>query len=370
MSWKDTEGKERGESAARSRLQRLEELRLDLSRKSAARRAYAVETLLSLLWVEEGRERLAVACALCGYPPQVGKAETPLCVTRLCSRLSRTVPDDDLPLPPPAAERIAWAGRAVTALLTESLDALKAAAREQTETNARIIHREARVLQDALALAWCLRFAETAEPCVRLLRFLPAELVREPGPLAHYVPLLREAAAHALGALAPDDLSALWDAMGSRDAAARRDLLPALDYLHDPRAVPYLTRLLERRNEWPEGELIGWFVVRAFERIGDKRALPALRRLEAQGRRGTLHQAMRRFLRGSEAGLSSDLRLEVQRVIRSLEQGKDSRQRKELLRPAQSQTGELLRPAVAAPEEEDWQERAQLLRPEEASPEF
>jgi hypothetical protein len=370
---------------ARSRYQRLQVLRADLSHATAARRIYAVETLLGLLWVAEGQERLAVACVLCGYPPQPEKAATPLCVARLCARLNRTASGDafDLPPPPPAAERIAWAGQAAAALLTESLDSLKAALRTP-QADMPILRREIAVCQDALLLAKHLRAPEVAEPCVRLLRFLPTEwqgtgcLPTASGgrdtpqtqawkpipdlPLARQTTLLREAAAQVLGALSPDALPVFWDALRSPQPDARQYLLPALDYLNDPRAIPYLIQLLERRAQWPDGEIVGWFVVRACERIGDRRALPALRRLAASGSR-PLQEILPWLRPAIRAETSPELIREALRVVQILESGRPARERNVLLRPSGPQDENLLRPA-ADPPDADYDTR-QLLRPEE-----
>jgi hypothetical protein len=357
-----------GSGEASLRLQRLEELRQDLLQANAPRRAYAVETLLGLLWVEEGPERLAVACALCGYPPTSGKAEAPDCAQRLCIRLHGEAEGDDLPPPPPPEERLAWAGKAVTALLHESLDILKAAVRPGAPASAHLLRREADVCCDALQLVCSLRTADAAEACVRALRLFPPAKTRETGPNARQTTTLREMAARALGALSPDALFPLWYALGSPDADARRDLIPVLDYLHDARAVPYLTRLLERRTQWDDGELVGWFVVRAFERIGDRRALPALRRLTMRGASG-MRQALPWLRKATPSGTSEELAREALRVIQSIEYGRNTRDSESLLRPAGPVTQDLLRPAADALAERGLQDRDELLRPEDVSEE-
>ncbi len=334
---------------------------------------------MGLLWVEAGRERLAVACALCGYPALPEKADVPLCVSRLCTRLSRAQSDDDLPLPPPAAERIAWAGQAVTAVLTDSLDILKAALRGQVASDAPLFRSEADVCLDALRLAKPLQFPGVAEPCVRLLRFLPPDLQNvEAGetlpssgirasipalPLARQAALLRDAASQALGAIAADSLTVLWDALNSPQTEVRQSLLPTLDYLNDLRAIPYLIQLLERRAQWPDGEMVGWFVVRACERIGDRRALPALRRLAAGSSRPSLPFFPWRRAE-PQTGSSPELIREAARVVQALERGRpDRRDRDALLRPSKVQNTELLLPATDHPDDDSA--RQQLLRPDE-----
>ncbi|HZP83374.1 MAG TPA: hypothetical protein VFB21_17150 [Chthonomonadaceae bacterium] len=355
---------EEAESRERqARVQRLEELRRDLRTEEAARRAYAVEALLALLWIAEGRDRLAVGCALCDYPPQAEKEAIPLSVLRLCARLNHAAPESDLPPPPPAAERRAWAGKAVAAVLTGALDTLKAALRAPSEAQGERLSQETEVCRDALFLARVLAVEETVAPCVRLLRLLPADIVRETGPVARQTTALREAAARALGAVSPDALLPFWGEFCIQGQVARRDLLPVLDYLNDPRAVPYLMHLLERRTQWEDGEMVGWFVVRAFERIGDRRALPPLRRLAAGG--GTpWQQAMRRRRSEPPPGISPELAREARRVLQALEQGRNRRDRDVLLRPATPRSDALLRPAADSSDAPDGQGK-QLLRPEE-----
>src|SRR5579871_496820 len=253
------------------RVQRLAELRQDLHRGRPMRRTYARDALLALLWVEEGRARLAVLCALCDYAPETGKAETSPFIGRLAARLNRDAPPDDLPPPPDALQLAAWIGQGLAATLTEALDRLKGALRAE-EASPAFVQQEAEVCREALALARLLAADATAEAGVRLLRLLPAAPARTPQLSVRQIGDLRDAACAVLGALSPDALFPLWSALGGPEATTRQDLLPALDYLRDPRALPYLIRLSERRSQWTDGELVGWFLVRAFERIGDQRS--------------------------------------------------------------------------------------------------
>src|SRR5438034_1404926 len=72
---------------------RLEELRQSLQAESVLRQTEALETLLSLLWVQEGKPRLLAACVLCGYSLQRGgDSAPPAGPTRLCARLERAQP--------------------------------------------------------------------------------------------------------------------------------------------------------------------------------------------------------------------------------------------------------------------------------------
>jgi hypothetical protein len=341
---------------ARRRLQRLEELRRDLCQEKQARREYALNALLALLWVSEGRERLATACALCGRPPDAGKGETRLFAGRLCTALASrdrgAAPGSELDLAPPPGPRELedWLGDAVAAVLQGSLDQLKAAIRAPGGPEAGIMRREAEVCQDGLFLASMLRCAALVAPCMRLLRILPPDLARDAGILAHETAALRSQAARALAGMSPDFLYLFWVDLRSPDVRVRRDLLCVLDYVTDAAALPYLTRLLESRVHWPDAEMVGWAVVRAFERIGDRAALPALRRIGSSG------AAYR--VSATRTHTSPALALEARRVIRAMETWREGRERDVLLRPSASSEAQLLRPAEDAEDEEP----AELLR--------
>ena len=327
---------------------RLEELRLQLERPEREPRNYALQALLSLLWVEEGRERLMVASALCGCPPTTGKAEAPQCAQRLCSRLGRAEEPEGLPAPPPPdAELRAWAGRALADVLSEACSALKTEEHSERAGYGVKTGQEAQVLKEGLVLARRLETTEVVEVCVRLLRLLPPEQARAATPMGRVTTGLRAAAALTLGTLSPDGLYPLWVGLGSPDIAARKALLPALDYLHDARALPYLLRLAERRFQWPDGEMVGWFLVRALERLGDRRALPALRRIAVSN--GQPHT-------------SPALALEARRVVEQFEYSRHKQERRDLLRPFNRTGDELLRPAADTPDDID--DRAELLRPD------
>src|SRR5262249_19021187 len=156
----------------------------------------------------------------------------------------------------------------------------------------------------ALALARLLSAEEAAEPCVRLLRLLPSAAPNTPLLSIRQIGDLRDAACAVLGNLSPDALFPLWSALGGPEAMIRQDLLPVLDYLHDARALPYLIRLSERRSQWTDGEIVGWFLVRAFERIGDRGALPALRRIAQRSQPLRSLLPALRSLERAEAGTS------------------------------------------------------------------
>ena len=347
----------------KQRLQRLVELRHDLHRGHPSRRDYARDTLLALLWVEEGRARLSILCALCDYSPETGQAEAPILVGRLAARLNRNASTEDLPPPPVPAQLHAWAERSVAAVLVETLDRLKAASLA-AETPPAFVQQEAALCLESLTLARLLAAESSAESCVRLLRLFPAVPPRIPLIPIRLMNDLREAACSVLGTLSPDVLFSLWTALGGPEVALRQDLLPALDYLTDARALPYLSRLLERRTQWTDGELVGWFVVRAFERIGDRRALPALRKIAA--RSGALRSLLPalRSLERAEAGTSPELAREALRVLQAIETGEKKKERNILLRPAQKPARDLLRPVAETPP--DRAAADSLLRPDDS----
>jgi hypothetical protein len=341
------------EKERQARLRRLEALRTDLFRGIPSRQAYALSALLARLWIETGRERQAVACALCNYAPSLEKADAPLFVARLCRRIEPTPLRDDLPLPPATTTWTAWAGGMVAEVLSDALDVLTLAlgaespAREPTAT-------ELRVCQEALTLAWLLRERATVAPCLRLLRLLPPETAQKLPALSRVVTRLREAASRLLAAFEPELLAAFWTALRDRSAEYRRALLPVLDYVTDARALPELTRLLESRMDWPDGELVGWYVIRAVERIGDRRAIPALRRV------ATNSESLLGRREAWRSRTSPELILEARRILEALENGARSPEARALLRPAAEPSQQLLRPAVfdSAPEAS-----AELLHP-------
>lgn len=341
--------------------QRLEELRQAVQSQSAVQRDYAVQTLLALAWVESGPARVSTLQVLSGHS-LLGE-ETSLFATRVAARLQRTESPEDLPTPLPPAELSRWMGQATTLTLTEGLDILKAALRTLSSTDSPLLRREAALCFDALTVIRLLRAEVAVEACLRTLRLFPPDRARTSGVLARHTTLLREAAATAIAAFSPDSLFPLWSALGGPDTGVRHDLLPVLDYLQDARALPYLARLLARSNQWPDGELAGWFVVRAFEHIGDRRALPPLRQLEA---RLTLQVSPHTSF--GEAGTT--LIQEVRRVLQSLEKGYARRESRSLLRPAAPYPRELLRSALDPSPERDFADQEELLRPEALPTEY
>lgn len=342
---------------------RLEELRRDLDQQSLLRRAYALDALLSLLWVEEGRQRVAVATALCGYSPLADKSSTPHCAVRLCARLGTEEAGDALAPPPGREKLVAWASAAVAETLLESVNALKVLVRIRSESPMRLIE-EATCCRDALTLAQRLRCEATAEVCVRLLRLFPPDIGLTVPTQTQEAMRLRDAAGRVLGSLSPDALFPLWVGLGSPDGNARRDLLPVLDYLTDARAIRHLIHLLERRAQWTDGELVGWFVVRAFERINDRRALPPLRRLaEAGGKADRRILPWRPHAAGSQPQTSPELALEARRVMEAIEYGRIRQESSFLLRPSQARDDHLLLPAEDVPEQDFHYD--ELLRPDE-----
>lgn len=354
----------------RQLLMRLEELRLRLQEPTVPRQAEALETLFSMAWVQQGRPRLLIACTLCGYAPQRAfEIPPPAGPTRFCSHLERAQPAEDL-LSPPGIGELKGNGlsdrmsSALISTLTHALDVLKAELRASVP-DAPHIRAEAEVCLSMLLLARRMRCEQIVEPCLRLLQIFSPETARVHGPQARLTARLRESAGQTLGALSPDSLFAFWYALGSPDMYVRRNLLPTLDYLTDARAVPYLIRLLERRRQWADGDVVGWFVVRAMEHIGDRSVLPALRRIAAEGAAP---------LQGAQASagderfpVSLELAREAERIIRSIEGRKNRLESASLLRPAHLSTSDLLRPAADALDATDLLDREELLRPEETS---
>jgi hypothetical protein len=359
LGWRGLFGAGRKPTEAGKRLHRVEELRRDLfSAKAGSEKQaeYALNMLLSMLWGETDMGRLAVACALSDAPPLLGKAEAPVFAERLCARLN-TTPADPLALPatPNGDHLRQWAGQTLAALLNDALNAVKLFLRQTPRPDDETTYRETDICRDALRLATRLHSPEMVEAGMRLLRLFTPDLARETGPLGRQTPELRALASQLLASLSPDDLYPFWVALSGPESASRRDLLPALDYFNDSRAVPYLLKLLERRVQWSDGDLVGWATVRALQRIGDRRALPALRRLVSAHDRATLTLAPD----CRTPVISLQLMQAARNAIETIEHGRASPERNFLLRPSLPDAKNLLHPASDAN-----REQTDLLRPD------
>jgi hypothetical protein len=342
------------ESADRRRRQRIEELRADLSHTKKERVDYARKTLLTMLWLDDEQARRQVISALCRYQPEEGQPY-PAFALRLSGQLAAPSVDRATP---PTPEALATAlGETTLAIMNVALQQIKLkqiklkqiksmpAATDAPDEDG--LYLETDVCRDALVIAQCFQLTAVVEPTVQILRLFPPDLARGAGPLARQTGPLRESAAHLLGSLSPDALYAFWYALGSPDKNARQDLLPVLDYLNDLRATPYLVRLFERRSQWSDAEMVGWFAVRAFKRIRDRRALAALRRVISAADGGSA-VAMTTVT-------SPDLVREVRRAIEAIQYGHSGGAKEELLRGSQPPTTELLRSSA--------QGEADLVRP-------
>ena len=335
--------------AAKQRLARLEELRREMDAPNGLKRAYAIQTLLSLLWIATETSRLQIAFTLFCFEITSDKVNSAVAPTRFCRCLTND--EADGMAPPPNAEGLnAWAANALNAALHETLNVLNAA----TQTNARPdemeIKREVEICLDLLKVIRRMAQPDCLDPCVRLLKMFPADLGRRVSAAARQTTVLRESASQAVGAMPPDAIASFWTLLGGAESRARRDLMPALDYITDVRAIPHLTNLLEKRKTWADGEMLGWFIVRSFGRIGSRKALPALQQISSEEETSGL-------------GLSQEAR----RVIQAIEDGKATRERNELLRPAEMASDTLLRAASAPAHESNPRDRDELLRPGEES---
>ena len=345
----------RQESGDRRRLQRIEELRADLNHKTPARVDYARQTLLTMLWLEENDGRQQIINVLCRYLPDESR-QPPVFAAQLSAHLGREAMANAL-APADAARITNCIGAALPSILNPAVQKLQVII-DGGEANEDDLYRTTDLCRDALTIAARFMIDTVVDQAVRLLRVFPPDQARGVGPLARETGPLREAASHLLGALSPDKLYGYWYALGSPGRTARRDLLPVLDYLQDPSATPYLVRLFERRGQWADSEMVGWFVVRAFKRIRDRRALPALRRVVS------LEKSPMLAVPGSQA--SPDLIREARRAIEAIEYGRATGERSQLLRAAQPPVDHLLHPAqpghhdLLRPSQRDEQD---LIRP-------
>ena len=363
-----------GNAGAERRLMRLEELRRDLfhapptnaaNRKPDRKRGnmppvepkatYALDTLLAMLWVETPSGRLGVACALAAAPPQLGKAEAPPFAARLCARLaaaaSDPLADADLPLATPHnAPMRAWAETTVAALLTDALNTAQLLLRAAPGPDMPTLEREAEVCHAVLRLAALVSTPPLTNACLRVLRVFPPGLARQASSLGQLAADLREHACLHLAALPPDLLAPFWSVLGASDVSACDRLLPLLDFMQNTSAVPYLLALLERPAVARDNVRVALAVVRALHRLGDHRALPALRRFvkDRQGDKGTWRQGEEELMR------------EVKQALLDIEHDRAAPEKRFLLRPALRGLSDLLRPLGKPPDRDDG--RADLLR--------
>ena len=348
---------------------RIEELRGDLENVSTERRDYALHTLLSMLWVEAGPARLLVATALCGQPATGGREEASDFARRLCVSLEQAGDTEDLRPPPAFDTMMTWVGNAGTGLLREAIEGLSISlipAPAEIEHTAEIAQKrlyvQADICLDALRMCRTLGLTAAVDSCVKILRLFPPERVRETGAIGRCTSLLRESASRTLAAFSPDAIYAYWVALGGPDGSARQNLLPALDYFDNQGCIRYLEKLLERAGQWSDGVVVGWFVVRAFHRLGDRRALPALRRIVAEQ---STTASLVPWLRYRT---SPELAHEARRAIQAIEYGENrlgtgKSDRDSLLRPSHLASEELLRPADETRQYGDL--FSHLLRPDE-----
>ena len=333
--------------AAKQRLARLEELRQEMNSGSSLKRAYAIQTLLSLLWIATEASRPPVAFTLFGYELAAENRDSAAAPLRFCGSLTQDEADKMAP-PPDTSGLNLWAANALNGALRETLNGLNAATQPNARPDEAEIKREVEICRDLLKVIQWTGFSDCLEPCVRLLKMFPSDLGRRVSAAARQTTVLRESASQAIGAMPPDAIMPFWNLLGGTEPRARRDLMPALDYIADVRAIPHLIALLEKRKTWADGEMLGWFIVRSFGRIGSRKALPAL-------------QEISREEETSGLGLSQEAR----RVIQAIEDGRATRERNELLRPAERSDAALLRAASAPSSESNPRDRAELLRPGE-----
>jgi hypothetical protein len=283
--------------------------------------------------------------ALCRYQSEEN-VQPPEFALQLCAYVSTAA--KTTAFAPTETDRItAYIGAALPSILNPAVQRLDRMT-QGDRINDEDLYRTTDLCRDALTIAIVFSIDTVVEQAVQLLRLFPPDQARGVGPLARQTSPLREVASHLLGSLSPDKLYSYWYALGSPGRTARRDLLPVLDYLQDAGATPYLVRLFERRSQWADGEMVGWFVVRAFKRIRDRRALPALRRVVS------MEKSPMFVISGSQA--SPELIREARRAIEAIEYGRVPEARSQLLRasqppidqllhPAQSDAGSLLRPS-------------------------
>ncbi|MBC7527672.1 MAG: hypothetical protein H7308_08980 [Chthonomonadaceae bacterium] len=316
------------------------------------KRDYAGDALLAALWVETGEKREAIVRALCGVSQSGGG----VVAVRICRKFGAGEASIPLP-PPPARERRRLIGAIAVEVGQSTLHTLAAYAKDPAEAESAEALIEVQCLYDLFRLMELLRLPETLASA---FQFLLSGYLR---PLTWY-PVVQHAACRAIAALPLSEQGVVYGALGISQRMSQA-LLPVLDYVNNLEAVPDIARLIggilsshEDPIIWEE---VAWKVIKALERMGDRRALPMLRRV-ASGQRGGMNLLQNFVLREihGERPISESLRQEARRVILAIERG-GSVDRQTLLRPSSIDNAELLRPSMERDGEQ--KERGELLRP-------
>ncbi len=324
------------------RTARLTELCRELDSDDRPKRAYAVHTLLALLWIARDSDRTQIAFSLFEQTKTSDKVNRSDATDRFCRCLTKDAAE--FRPPPNADELTAWAANALKAALNETLNRLNAASQPNSRPAEGERARETETCLDLLQCARRMASPDCLDACFRLLK-----MSSEDGGMGNAAPLqanpLREAAARTIADLPPDSLIPLWNRLGGADSHRIRDCLPVLNYFTDDRAIPRLITVLESRKPETDSESVDLAILRTFGRIGSRKALPALKRIVSEG----VEQ---------EANGESERTREARRIIQTIESGKSGHDRSELLRPAANSNDALLRPAASF-------KSAELLRPAE-----
>ena len=327
------------EAADQRRLQRIEELGADLDHKLQERRAYARQTLLTMLWLGDDSARCDIVRTVCrSRTDDVERASDFAERMVACIRFVYTgdKPVSVIDREDGAAHGHDMIGTALARIIAPAVQKLRLTLDGEAATEDDL-YNETDLCRDTLTMANYFIIDTVVAHAVTLLRLFPPVQSGGTGPLARQTCPLRDAASRLLGAISPDKLYEYWYALGSPEPTARRDLLPVVDYINDPMAIPYLVRLFERRGQWVDGEMVGWFVVRALKRIRDRRALPALRRV--------VNMDTSMMLVDPASYVSPDLIREVRLAIEAIEYERSVSERGQLLRGSQPPVHQLVRAA-------------------------
>lgn len=317
------------------------------------KRDYAGDALLAALWVETGEKREAIVRALCGVSQSGGG----VVAVRICRKFGAGEASIPLP-PPPAMERRRLIGTIAAEVSENTLHTLAAYAKDPVEAESAEARIEVQCLYDLFRLMELLRLPE-----VMSVTFL--YLFADWRSVSWYS-VVQHAACRALAALPLSEQKVVYGALGGSQRFSQR-LLPFLDCVNGAEAVPEIAKLIGGKltpNEDPILlEEMAMRAIKSLERMGDRRALPMLRRV-AMGQRGNVNLFQNFVLREiyGELPLSESLRQEARRVILAIERG-GSVDRQTLLRPSFIDDAQLLRPSMER--EEEQKERDELLRPGE-----
>lgn len=295
--------------------------------------------LLGLLWHADPSVRRRAALALAGgngagaYSPRYG---------HFANTLQRRMPGRPGEAPHDFLSRYTHTVHALQVMLAQSAADLRGmSSMHYSFLSGSLYLAVLASCRDAVESARRLRaVCAQAELCRLLWDLTQSSVIRRLNP--QDVQALAQGVGRALAALPPDEITALWHGLSHNSRARRHAYLPALSQICDARAVPHLLAALPgQRAE------ITLTLVNGLGRLGDSRALPALRIL-TRSRDQAIQSSAQNAITGIERAMKAHPEHTLLRAVhlpddpalnllRSVPPLPDEQQAAQLLRPAQTE---------------------------------